>query len=156
MGKKSAGILVYRKNKDEHEVFLVHPGGPFWAKKDLNSWSIPKGEFDDDEEAFAAAKREFNEETSYEIRGEFIKLEPIKQPGGKMIYAWAVKAELDETKIKSNLFKLEWPIKSGNFKEFPEIDKAKWFSFKTAKHKMLKGQLPILENMANMLGIEFH
>ena len=151
MGKKSAGILVFRK-KEEYEFLLAHPGGPFWAKKDLNSWSIPKGEFDDDEEALSAAKREFLEETGFPISGEFIKLEPVKQAGGKTIYIWAVQSDLDASAVRSNSFRMEWPIKSGIFKEFPEIDRAAWYNYRIASEKILKGQLPFLENLVRILG----
>ena len=153
MKKKSAGILVYKRSAENHKVFLVHPGGPYWAGKDLNSWSIPKGEFDDDEDPFVAAKREFKEETSFEVSGEFIELEPVKQPGGKTIYVWAVESGVDAKIIKSNSFKLEWPPKSGRMQEFPETDKAEWFSFEIAKHKIHKGQIPILEQLASKLNI---
>jgi len=151
MPKKSAGILVYRKTVKGYEVLLVHPGGPFWAKKDLNSWSIPKGEFEDDEEPIAAAKREFEEETGFKIEGEFIEQPSVKQPSGKIIYSWAVKADIDASKVKSNLFKMEWPPRSGAFKEFPEIDRAEWFSFETAEQKIISGQIPILENLKIIL-----
>jgi predicted NUDIX family NTP pyrophosphohydrolase len=151
MPKKSAGILVYRKTKEEYEILLVHPGGPFWAKKDMNSWSIPKGEFEDDEEPLAAAKREFEEETGFKIEGEFIELNPVKQPGGKLIYSWSVEGDINASEVKSNLFKMEWPPRSGAFKEFPEIDRAEWFSFKTAKQKIITGQIPIVENLRNKL-----
>jgi Predicted NTP pyrophosphohydrolase len=151
MPKKSAGILVYRKIKEEYEILLVHPGGPFWARKDMNSWSIPKGEFEDDEEPIDAAKREFEEETGFKIKGKFIELPPVKQPGGKLIYSWAVEADIDNSKVKSNLFKMEWPPRSGAFKEFPEIDRAEWFSFETAEQKILSGQIPILENLKRIL-----
>ncbi len=151
MPKKSAGILVYRKTREEYEVLLVHPGGPFWAKKDLNSWSVPKGEFEDDEEPLTAAKREFKEETGFISNGEFIKLDPVKQPSGKLIYSWAVEGDFDTAQVISNLFELEWPPKSGLFKEFPEIDRAEWFTFETAKKKILSGQVPILDNLQRML-----
>jgi len=152
MPKKSAGILVFRKNHEEYEVLLVHPGGPFWAKKDLNSWSVPKGEFEDDEEPLSAAKREFEEETGFAIDGKFIELFPVKQASGKIIYIWAVQGDIDISGVTSNLFKLEWPPKSGAFKEFPEIDRAEWFVFETAKQKILSGQIPILENLQKILG----
>jgi len=151
MQKKSAGILVYRKTKEVYEVLLVHPGGPFWAKKDLNSWSIPKGEFEDDEEPLGAAKREFEEETGFRIEGEFIEQLPVKQPSGKLIYSWAVEGDIDAFKVKSNLFKMEWPPRSGTFKEFPEIDRAEWFSFEAAQQKIISGQIPILENLKIIL-----
>jgi predicted NUDIX family NTP pyrophosphohydrolase len=151
MPKKSAGILVYRKTTEEYEVLLVHPGGPFWAKKDLNSWSIPKGEFEDGEEPLAASKREFEEETGFNIEGEFIELRQVKQPSGKVIYTWAVEGDIDISMVKSNLFELEWPPRSGSFKEFPEIDRAEWFDFETAKQKILSGQIPILDNLQEKL-----
>ena len=151
MPKKSAGILVFRKTQDEYEYLLVHPGGPFWVKKDFNSWSIPKGEFEEDEQPLAAAKREFEEETGFSIKGEFIELNPVKQPGGKLIYSWAVKSDIDSSRVKSNLFKMEWPPRSGAYKEFPEIDRAEWFDFETAKQKILSGQIPIIENLKNKL-----
>jgi predicted NUDIX family NTP pyrophosphohydrolase len=154
MVKKSAGILAFRKEKKEHEVLLVHPGGPFWKNKDLNAWSVPKGEFDESEDPLSAAKREFKEETGYEITGEFSELEPVKQSGGKIIYSWAVEANIDATKIKSNNFKLEWPPKSGKFEEFPEVDKAEWFTFEKAMNKIVKGQIPVLEQLVNKLGVK--
>lgn len=153
MKKKSAGILPYRKQNDTYEVFLVHPGGPFWAKKDLHSWSVTKGEFNDQEEPFKAAIREFKEETSFDINGDFLELNSVKQPSGKILYAWAVESNLDAKGIKSNFFELEWPPKSGKVKKFPEVDKAEWFSFEIAKLKILKGQIPILEQLAEKLGI---
>jgi predicted NUDIX family NTP pyrophosphohydrolase len=151
MAKKSAGILIYRKIDGEYEVLLVHPGGPFWAKKDLNSWSVPKGEFEDDEEPLAAAKREFEEETGIAVTGEFIELEPVKQLSGKIIYTWATEGDPDISNIKSNLFELEWPPKSGNFKEFPEVDRAGWFTFDMAEEKIITGQIPILKSLRNRI-----
>lgn len=151
MPRKSAGILVFKKIKDGLGILLVHPGGPFWSKKDLNSWSVPKGEFDEDEEAFDAARREFKEETGFLPEGEFIRLEPVKQAGGKLVYTWAVEGDIDVSMIKSNLFKMEWPPKSGKFKEFPEIDRAEWFPIETAKTKIIKGQIPILENLEKLI-----
>ncbi len=153
MAKQSAGILAYRTAGEQYEVLLVHPGGPYWAKKELHSWSIPKGEFENAEEPFEAAKREFREETGFEIIGKFIDLEPVKQAGGKIIFSWAVEAQIPATEIKSNYFEMEWPPKSGNFKEFPEVDKAEWFPFDSAKKKILSGQLPILEQLERKLEI---
>lgn len=153
MGNKSAGILAYRKKGKDYEVFLVHPGGPYWENKEINAWSIPKGEFDEDEDPFFAAKREFKEETSFDISGKFTELKPVKQPGRKVVYTWAIEAELNASKIKSNTFELEWPPKSGKMKEFPEVDKAAWYPFKLAKEKILKGQIPILEQLERKLGI---
>jgi predicted NUDIX family NTP pyrophosphohydrolase len=151
MSKKSAGILVFKKIHGLTEVLLVHPGGPFWAKKDLNSWSVPKGEFEEPEDPFNAAMREFREETGFSPRGEYIALETVKQPSGKLVITWAVEDDIDATKIKSNIFKMEWPPKSGSFKEFPEIDRAEWYSLETAKAKIVKGQIPILENLERIL-----
>ncbi|MGZ4034172.1 MAG: NUDIX domain-containing protein, partial [Bacteroidia bacterium] len=136
MSKKSAGILLFRfNNNNSPEVFLVHPGGPFWSKKDIGAWSIPKGEFDN-EAPLEAAKRDFEEETGVTVDGKFIELSPLKQKSGKIIYAWALPGDIDATKIESNLFELEWPYKSGNKKWFPEIDKAEWFSITEAKEKI--------------------
>src|SRR5436190_3780300 len=132
MAKQSAGILLYRISNKFPEVFLVHPGGPFWSKKDDGAWSIPKGEFETNEEPLTAAKREFEEETGVAISGKFIELVPIKQKGGKIVYAWAVEGDIDPEKIQSNSFEIEWPPKSGKMKTFPEIDKASWFTLNDA------------------------
>jgi len=120
--KKSAGLLLFRQKSAELEVLLAHMGGPYWEKKDEGSWSIPKGEFDENEDPLNAAKREFEEETGTVPVGDFIPLEPLKQPSGKLIYAWAVKAEFDPATLRSNMFSIEWPPKSGKQQEFPEID----------------------------------
>jgi predicted NUDIX family NTP pyrophosphohydrolase len=151
MPKTSAGILVYKNIQDGIAILLVHPGGPFWAKKDLNSWSVPKGEFNEPEDPFDAAKREFSEETGYLPEGEFIRLETVKQPGGKIVHTWAVKGDFDVSVLKSNQFSIEWPPKSGKFKEFPEIDRAEWFTVETAKMKIIKGQIPIIESLEMIL-----
>ena len=127
-------------------MFLVHPGGPFWARKDEGSWSIPKGEFID-EDPLAAAKREFREETSFDISGEFHPLKPFRQPGGKMVYAWAVEADFDADAVKSNVFSMEWPKNSGKMRKFPEIDRAGWFSMKEARKKILKSQVSCLDDI---------
>ena len=117
---------MFRKDEKKNvEFFLVHPGGPFWQKKDLGAWTIPKGEIHDDEDPLSAAQREFNEETGCSISGQFLELAPTRQKAGKTIYAWAVEGDLDPMTIQSNTFKLEWPPKSGKFKDFPEVDKAK-------------------------------
>ena len=151
MAKKSAGILLYRFQNKNLEVFLVHPGGPFWAKKDDGAWSIPKGEFEDDEEPLTAAKREFEEETGLKISGGFIELNPVKQKSGKMVYAWAVEGNMDPAKIKSNTFEIEWPPKSGKMKAFPEIDKAEWFNMNNAKKKIIEAQSSLIEDLENKL-----
>ncbi|MEO8210318.1 MAG: NUDIX domain-containing protein, partial [bacterium] len=127
MTKKSAGILLYRLTNQILEVLIVHPGGPFWAKKDLGAWSIPKGEFTDDENPLDAAVREFHEEMGEPIQGDFIPMTPIKQKNGKVVYAYSLEHDFDVSKIKSNTFTMEWPPKSGNQQEFPEIDRGEWF-----------------------------
>ncbi len=152
--KKSAGILAYRRAGKSNEVFLVHPGGPFWKNKDEHAWSVPKGEFTDEEISFEAAKREFQEETGFPIDGEFIELQPVKQSGGKLVYVWAVEADLNPGDIKSNTFSLEWPPRSGKTINFPEIDKAAWFPLETARQKIHKGQIPFLEQLASKVNIK--
>lgn len=148
---KSGGILLYRRHNSELEVFLVHPGGPFWAKKDDGAWSIPKGELDDEEDAMAAARREFAEETGCAIEGELLPLAPVKQRGGKVVIAFAVEGDCDATAIKSNMFAMEWPPRSGRQQEFPEIDRAEWFDLATARRKILSGQVGLLEELEQRL-----
>ena len=148
MPKLSAGILVYRVKNKEIEVFLCHPGGPFYKNKDNGVWTIPKGEFDENEEAFAAAKREFKEETGQEIRGDFIPMRPIRyKDGKKIVYAWAVNGNIDATNIKTNTFPLEWPPKSGKFMEVPEVDRGGWFNIEVAKQKILPSLSLLLEDL---------
>ena len=147
MSKKSAGILLYRIKNKILEVLLVHPGGPFWLKKDEGAWTIPKGELNDNEEPFDAAIREMKEETAIILKGDFIELTPVKQKGGKLVYAWAKEQDVDLSDIKSNEFEIEWPPKSGKTRSFPEIDKADWFDINTAKEKMNAGQLPLIEEL---------
>ena len=152
MAKKSAGLLMYRFRENELEVFLVHPGGPFWAKKDLGAWSIPKGEYAPDVEIpFEVAKREFREETGYEADGDFTPLTALKQPGQKIITAWAFEGDCDASKVKSNTFKMQWPPKSAKEVEFPEVDRAEWFTIHMAKQKLLKGQIGFLEELCQIL-----
>ena len=147
MPKKSAGLLVYRKKRGSMEVFLVHPGGPFWANKDYGAWSIPKGEFDAGEDPLDAAKREFREETGFVAEGEFQPLKPLRQRGGKVVYSWAVHLDLEATGIKSNTFSMEWPPGSGKMREFPEMDRAGWFKIELARRKILRSQLGLLEQL---------
>ena len=149
--KKSAGIVLFRFKQDIPEVLLVHPGGPFWKNKDLGAWSIPKGEFDESENPLKAAKREFKEETGLLSHGPLIELTPVKLNSGKLVYAWAIKQDADASKITSNTFELEWPPKSGKWKQFPEIDKASWFDLNLAKRKISKGQLPMLMEFEKLL-----
>lgn len=151
MAKQSAGLLLYRSKKNQMEVFLAHPGGPFWVKKDLGSWSIPKGEFQEDEDPLVAAQREFHEETGFSISGEFKPLSSIKQKSGKIVYAWAIAGDVDQTKIKSNTFEMEWPPKSGKMKEFPEIDKAEWFTLAVAREKINPAQAAFLDRLLQIL-----
>ena len=147
MPKKSAGLLLFRKVSGRLEVLLVHPGGPFWAKKDEGAWSIPKGEIEDDEDPLTAAKREFAEETGFKPEGVTIALEPVRQPGGKLVCAWAMRQDFDPSGLKSNTFSMEWPPKSGRYREFPEIDRAAWFTIEAARKKILKGQAPFLDQL---------
>ena len=148
MAKLSAGILLYRRREAGPEVLLVHPGGPFWAKKDAGAWSIPKGEYAAGDDALSAAKREFEEETGASLsavsHGDFLALIPIKQAGGKIVSAWSVEGDFDPTLLRSNVFEMEWPPKSGKKKEFPEVDRAAWFSPEDAHRKLLASQAPLL------------
>ncbi len=150
--KTSAGILLYRKKDDGMEFFLVHPGGPYWAKKDEGAWSVPKGEFEDGEDPFEAARREFREETGFDVDGRFIELQPIRQPSGKVIYVWALEGDLDAAAIKSNAFAMEWPPKSGRLQEFPEVDRGGWFGVDEAREKLLPGQRGFLDELLKHLG----
>jgi len=149
-GKKSAGILLYRRTPTGIEVFLAHPGGPFWAKRDQGAWTVPKGEVDEDEDMLEAAKREFGEETGARVHGAFIELSPVRQPSGKVIHAWAVEGDIDAATITSNTFSIEWPPKSGATREFPEIDRAGWFTLSEAREKLLPGQLPLIDQLTEI------
>ncbi|MGN6491986.1 MAG: NUDIX domain-containing protein [Agriterribacter sp.] len=148
MAKTSAGIVLYRIRKKILEVLLVHPGGPFWANKDDHAWSIPKGEYTEDEDPLEAAKRELAEETGIEVTGNFTPLTPVKQKGGKTVTAWALGKDVDASIIKSNSFTMEWPPRSGVQKTFPEIDKAAWFTVEEAKNKMIEAQFALVEELA--------
>jgi predicted NUDIX family NTP pyrophosphohydrolase len=179
--KRSAGILLFRLNAASLEVFLVHPGGPFWRNKDAGTWSIPKGEYADNENPLEAAKREFQEETGIvphipisssagaplpvfeggspvpllghpAFQGEFLSLGEVKQTGGKLVTAWALEGDCDPSAIRSNTVSLEWPPKSGRQQQFPEVDRAAWFSLPEARQQILKSQLPLLDRlMATLL-----
>ncbi|MCM0084421.1 NUDIX domain-containing protein [Geomonas sp. Red32] len=154
MPKTSAGLLLFRFRDHLLELFLVHPGGPFWAKKDLGAWSIPKGEYEQGEDPFAVARREFQEETGQTIDGEFRELNLVKQPGGKQVRAWAVQGDCDAERISSNTFTMEWPPKSGRQAEFPEVDRAGWFTVELAREKILKGQLGFIDQLCGMVSGE--
>lgn len=152
MAKKwSAGVLLYRMRGGEVEVFLVHPGGPYWARKDDGAWSIPKGEYDVGDDPLATAKREFREETGSELAGSFRALTPLAQPGGKVVSAWAVEGDLDAAIVRSNTFSLEWPPHSGKIQEFPEVDRGAWFDLHTARAKLLPGQRGFLNQLQQLL-----
>jgi predicted NUDIX family NTP pyrophosphohydrolase len=147
--KQAAGVLLYRITADSRvEVLLAHPGGPLWARKDLGAWTIPKGQFGGDEAPLAAARREFQEEMGSPVPGDqFVELGAIKQPGGKIVHGFAARGEFDAARVMSNLFSMEWPPKSGRTAEFPEVDRAAWYSIDEARRKILKGQEPFLDRL---------
>ncbi len=147
MKRRSAGILMYKRAGEDLLVLLVHPGGPFWAKKDLGAWSIPKGEYGDDEDPFTVAKREFGEELGGEPQGKFWELGELVQPSRKIVTAWAVEGDFDVAGMQSNTFELEWPPKSGRKREFPEVDRAQWFSPAEARTRILPGQLEFIDRL---------
>ena len=138
---------MYRRCNGTLEVFLIHPGGPFWNRKDDGAWSIPKGEYDDDEAPLDAAKREFVEETGIPPAETFIELRPVRQAGGKTVRAWAFEGDCDPALIVSNTFEIEWPPRSGRLQTFPEVDKAAWFDLAAAKEKINAGQIPLLDDL---------
>src|SRR6185312_12388854 len=150
MPQRSAGLLMYRRRNSALEVFLVHPGGPFWAKKDAGAWTIPKGEYGDGEEPLAAARREFEEETGTAAEGQFLGLGEVKQAGGKVVTAWALERDLDPASIRSNTFSMEWPPRSGKMREFPEIDQAAWFSLTEAREKLIAAQTAFLDRLERL------
>jgi predicted NUDIX family NTP pyrophosphohydrolase len=147
MPVRSAGIILFRRAGGQIEVLLVHPGGPFWARKDENAWSIPKGEVEDTEDPLAAASRELQEETGATFSGVAIPLRPLKQPGGKVIHAWAAAGDFDPAHLRSNTFSLEWPPRSGRTAQFPEVDRAAWFQPDEARLKLVKGQKPLIDQL---------
>jgi predicted NUDIX family NTP pyrophosphohydrolase len=147
-GRHSAGLLLHRRGPSGLEVFLVHPGGPFWARKDAGAWSIPKGEFAPGEDPLATARREFHEETGFEPPPEpLVALGAARQAGGKTVHAWAAAGDVDAAAAKSNTFEIEWPPRSGRMQEFPEVDRAAWFGLDEARRRILPGQLPFLERL---------
>lgn len=152
MPRISAGLLPYRWCEGRLEVFLVHPGGPFWKGRDEHAWSVAKGEVEGNEDLLAAARREFAEETGLAIDGAFTPLAPLRQSGGKMVHVWAIEAEADPDAVRSNLFALEWPPKSGRLVEFPEVDRAAWFAVPEARRRIHKGQRGFLDDLEEKLG----
>jgi predicted NUDIX family NTP pyrophosphohydrolase len=154
MAKRSSGLLIHRRENGVPSVLLVHPGGPFWAKKDDGAWSIPKGLVEAGEDELAAARRETAEELGFQVDGIFLRLGEYRQPGGKIVIAWAVEAAtgIDVDAIASNSFTMEWPPRSGSMKEFPEVDRAAWFTLPQAEVKILQGQRPMLADLADRLG----
>ena len=151
--RQSAGILLFRRIHERLEFFLVHPGGPFWQNKDAGAWTIPKGEFTD-EEPLVAAKREFQEETGSAVKGPFIPLTTVRQKAGKVVHAWATEGDIDPLTIVSNTFRAEWPYKSGQWQSYPEVDKAGWFSFDKACEKINPAQVAFLEELCERLKAE--
>lgn len=152
MPKLSAGVLLYRIVDDGVEVLLAHPGGPFWARKDDGAWSIPKGEYTEPEDPWLAARREFREEIGLDVPdGPRVEFAPVKQPGGKIVTAFAVRGDLDVTDTVSNTFELEWPRGSGRIREYPEIDRVAWLSVAQARSKLLKGQQPLLDRLVELV-----
>lgn len=152
MPQHSAGILLYRRKGGAVEVLLVHPGGPFWARKDEGAWSIPKGLYAAGEDALAAARRELAEETGAQVEGEAMALGAFRQPSGKVVDVWAVEGDFDPANLKSNTFSMEWPPRSGRMREVPEVDRAEWLTPAAAARKLLKGQRPILDALLAHLG----
>jgi predicted NUDIX family NTP pyrophosphohydrolase len=149
---KSAGLLLFRRRDAGVEILLVHPGGPFWAKKDDGAWSIPKGLYEDGEDSLAAAQREFAEEVGTRVEGEFMPLGQFKLPSGKRLSVWAVEGDLDTARVRSNLFEMEWPPRSGKQAPFPEVDRAGWFTPEAARIKLTKGQVPVLDEFVRRIG----
>ena len=153
--KRSAGILLYRRQGESPEVLLVHPGGPFWSKKDLGAWFIPKGELEEGEDALTAARREFFEELgSHPPAGQALELGSVKNKSGKLIFAWALEGELDVASVRSNTFALEWPPKSGKTQQFPEVDRAWFFALPEARTKLHSAELPLLERLVALAQLE--
>lgn len=151
MAKQSAGLMMYRWRDRRLEVFLVHPGGPFWARKDLGAWSIAKGEYVDGEDPLAAAGREFEEETGFAAQGDFLDLGEVKQSGGKVVSAWAFAGDCDPANLISNRCRVQWPPRSGRLIEIPEVDRGSWFSITEARERILKSQTPFLDRLSRLL-----
>ena len=149
--KQSAGLLLFRRRTSGLEVLLVHPGGPLWARKDEGAWSIPKGEIEENEDVLTAARREVEEETGARPPGPFISLSPVRQTGGKIVHVWAVESDFEPESLRSNIFDMEWPPRSGNRRSFPEVDRAAWFDLLTAARKILASQAIILQHLADRI-----
>jgi predicted NUDIX family NTP pyrophosphohydrolase len=143
---------MYRRREPEVEVFLVHPGGPYWARKDLGAWSIPKGEYSDPEEPLEVARREFQEETGFFSSGPYLPLGEVRQPGGKLVRAWAFEGDCDPSALRSNTFRMEWPPRSGKQLEVPEVDRGAWFAMDEARQRLSGGQRPLVDRLAGLLG----
>ncbi len=151
MQKRSAGLLMYRTHNRQLEVFLVHPGGPFWVKKDLGAWTIPKGGYKEDEPALDAARREFKEETGFTAHGDFVELGAVQQAGGKLVSAWGFAGDCNPAELTSNSCKVEWPPRSGRMIQIPEVDRGAWFSLAEARERILKTQAPFLDRLSRLL-----
>jgi predicted NUDIX family NTP pyrophosphohydrolase len=151
--RASAGLLVYRRRAAIVEVFLVHPGGPFWSRKDEGAWSVPKGQIEDGEEPLDAAIREFGEETGFQAAGDFRPLTPVRQRSGKLVHAWMVEGDYDASKVTSHTFTMEWPPKSGRQQEFPEVDRAAWFSVEEARVRLLEAQVSFVDQLVEALAL---
>lgn len=154
MPRQSAGILLFRSSNGLIEVFLVHHGGPYWANRDDGAWSIPKGEINAGEDPLDAARREFQEETGFEVQGAALLLRPVKQAGGKIVHAWAVRGDANPAAVKSNYYSVMWPPKSGRLRSYPEVDRAGWFGLEEARQKLIKGQLPLIEELEEMISAQ--
>lgn len=151
MPKRSAGLMMYRRSKEGLEVFLVHPGGPLWAGKDQGAWTIPKGEYGQDEFPLAAARREFEEETGFQATGDFLELGMVKQKSGKIVAAWAFEGDCDPDKLRSNTCEIEWPPRSGRRLEIPEVDRGRWFSVEEARSYIREEQRPFLDHLGVLI-----
>jgi predicted NUDIX family NTP pyrophosphohydrolase len=150
MARAAAGLLLFRRKNNSVEVLLVHPGGPLWAKKDDGAWSIPKGEIESGEDPLRAAQREFEEELGSRVNGEFVKLTPIRQSSGKWVHAWALANDFDTTSFKPGTFSMEWPPKSGRRQDFPEVDRAEWFTLADARRKINPAQVALLDQLSSL------
>jgi predicted NUDIX family NTP pyrophosphohydrolase len=152
VAKQSAGLIMYRCRDSDVDVLLIHPGGPYWAKKDDGAWTIPKGEIEEEEEAQEAAQREFEEETGLRPHGHLHPLTPVRLKSGKTVYAWAFEGDWDPTRLESTTFTTEWPPRSGRIQEYPEADRAEWFTLAGAKEKIQGGQIGFLKELETLLG----